>query len=104
VTNGLPETIPPPSAALANVAEPPKRTPRLRLKSSFTIAMRASISTWRIGMSSVVTSRRMSCSRSEVSWINSVLVRSSIVTLPRFDRIEFSPEDLSSPARSAALA
>jgi hypothetical protein len=66
--------------------------------------MRDSMSTWRTGMSSVATSRRMSVSRSAVSCSSSVLVRSSIATEPREDSSELPWRDLIRPARSEAFA
>ena len=81
----------------------PKRAPRLREKSLFTMTMRASMSTWRTGMSSVATRRRTSASRSAVSCSSRVLVRSSTATLPRGDSSELLWV-LMSPAMSWALA
>ena len=63
----------------------PARAPSSREKSSLTITMRASICTWRIGMSSVPTRRRMSSRRSAESCSSRVLVRSSTETVPRLD-------------------
>ena len=82
----------------------PARTPRSRLKSSATITMRDSISTWRTGMSSVATIERIAVRFSAVSWTRSVLVRSSTVTLPRSESSEPPPADLTSRAISDALA
>ena len=66
-------------------AAKPKRTPRLRLNVSTASTIRASISTWRTGMSMRWIRRRTSSRRAGVSWTNSLFVRASTTTLPRFD-------------------
>ena len=64
---------------------------------------RLSINTWRTGMSSVVTSRRMLARLDAVSLTSNVFVRSSIATVPRSDNSELpSPE--TRPASSDAFA
>ena len=84
--------------------EKPARAPSSREKSSLTITMRASICTWRIGISSVPTRRRMSSRRSAESCSSSVLVRSSTDTVPRLDSRPPSPPCvLISAARSVGL-
>jgi len=67
------------------------------------MTMRDSIRTWRTGTSSLATSWRISSSFSAVSCTSRMLVRSSTVTLPRGERMEFS-FFLRSAAMSAALA
>ncbi len=95
------ETMLPLPAFCANVL--PKRTPRSRLKSLLAITMRDSISTWRTGTSSLATSFLISVSLSSVSWTSRVLVRSSMVTLPRSDMTEL-PLALRILVMSEALA
>ena len=90
-----------PSLPLLVTAVNPARTPRSRVKSSLTTTMRASISTWRTGMSSVATSERMLEMLSDVSWISSVLVRASIVTLPRPDSSDLPPRGSGASSRPA---
>ncbi|MCY1243672.1 hypothetical protein D9M72_566970 [compost metagenome] len=94
-----------PTLALLYCPAKPSFTPRLRLKVSVASTMRASMITWRTGMSILPMKFCTSSSLVAISETKSWLVRASAVSEPRLDSMRvLAPAAPATPMGAAAAA